>query len=202
MWAGIGVVLVCSVGFTTVLAQAGRTVPVLEVARPVPAGSVVTAGDVRVVRLGVHDAGGEVVRKAREDSALRRVAVVPLVPGELLSPGQVGGRAGFPPAGKALVPFAVEPGGIPAGLEAGQRVAILPGSSDTGGTEPSPTSPPDGSTPASVVGTVMSVTAASADGGSAGSVVTVLLDTAAASRAAQIARPHLVVLSPTGRELP
>ncbi len=195
VFAGVALVLASSVGFAVVLAQAGRKVPVLAVARPVPAGAVLAAADLRQVRLGVDDAGAQVVRAAQEDAVVGKTAVVPLVPGSLLSPQQVGGRVAYPPAGKARVAFAVEPGGLPAGVEAGQRVAVFPGAQAGGGAEQ-----PGQEATSALVGTVTDV--AEGDRESAPSVVTVLVDTAAAVRAARIDKPHLVVLSPSGQEVP
>lgn len=203
VWVGAAVVVLCSAGFAAVLVEVGQKVPVLAVTRAVPAGKTITADDLREVRLAEGDAGGYLVSAARRGTVVGKVAVVPLVPGQLLSPREFGNRAQFPPAGQALVPFAVERGGVPAGLAAGERVAILPGPSAAGVTAQST----DGSSGAgasaeAVVGTVIEVAPAGATGEAAGSVVTVLLDTAAAGRAAQIEKPRLVVLSPTGREVP
>jgi hypothetical protein len=81
-------------------------------------------------------------------------------------------------------------------LVAGQRAAVLAGSPDAAG------APKDGAEVKEdpLVGVVTDVTAG--EGESAPSVVTMLVDTAAARRAAQIDKPHVVVLSPTGREVP
>lgn len=93
--------------------------------------------------------------------------------------------------------FAVEPGAVPAGLVAGQRVAVVTGSgaadgaAAAGGTDykDSP-----------LVGVVTDV--AATEGESVPTVVTLLVDTGAARRAALIDKPRLVVLSPVGREVP
>ena len=187
-------VLASSAGFTAVVAQAGHKIPVLAMVRSVPAGAVVTAGDLREVRLGVGDAAGYVVPAAEKDQVVGETATVPLVAGALLAPHQVGTRAGYPPVGKAQVAFAVPPGGLPAGLSAGQRVAVVPAateqSGDAGKDEPD----------VALVATVTDVAAADRD--DAGTVVTVLIDTAAAGRAARIDKPHLIVLSPASREVP
>jgi hypothetical protein len=199
VWAGVAVVVASSAAFTTLFAHVGRKIPVLAVARPVPAGAVVTAGDLREVRLGAGDVAGHVVPAADQDAVVGKAAVVPLVAGELLAPQEVGSRAAYPPAGKAQVSFAVDAGGVPAGLAAGQRVAVLPGApAATAGEQTGDQAQGSPGTP--LVGTVTDVT--TGDQNSAPSVVTVLVDTAAASRAATIDKPHLVVLSPTSREVP
>jgi hypothetical protein len=199
VWVGVAVVIASSVGFAAVLAQVGRRVPVLAVARSLPAGAVIRAEDLREVRLGVDGPADFVMPVADEDAVVGKTAVVPLVAGALLTPQEVGNRAGYPPSGKAQVSFAVDPGGLPAGLGAGQRVAVFPGAPSAAPTE----QPGDGAkdnSGAGLVGTVTDVTAPDRD--SAASVVTVLVDTAAAGRAARMDKPHVVVLSPAGREVP
>jgi hypothetical protein len=198
VWAGVALVLASSVAFVALLAHAGRKVPVLVVARPVAVGAVVTPGDVREVQLGVDDAAGHVVPVADADAVVGRTAVVPLVAGALLAPQDVGAGAAFPPVGQAQVSFAVEPGGLPAGLAAGRRVAVLPGPNEETAAGRSGDQG-SGGADAPVVGMVTDVV--SEDQGS-GAVVTVLVDTAAAGRAERVDKPHLVVLSPMSREVP
>ncbi|MET9293076.1 SAF domain-containing protein [Streptomyces sp. NPDC003077] len=187
-----------SVGFTALLAQAGRKVPVLVVTRSMPAGAVVSDRDVREVRLGVDDAAGHVVLAADRNAVVGRTTTVPLVEGALLAPQELGDQADYPPAGKAEVSFAVEPGGLPAGLAAGQRVAVLPGAASVAAAEPGDRM--RGGAPAPLVGTVREVEAGESD--SAASTVTALVETAAAGRAATIDKPRVVVLSPMTREVP
>ncbi len=199
VWVGVAVVIASSVGFTAVLAHVGRRVPVLAVARSLPAGAVIRAEDLREVRLGVDGPAEYVVRAADEDAVVGKTAVVPLVAGALLTPQEVGNRAGYPPTGKAQVSFAVESGGLPAGLSAGQRVAVFPGAPSAAPAEQSGDASKDNSG-VGLVGTVTDVAAPDHD--SAASAVTVLVDTAAAGRAARMDKPHVVVLSPAGREVP
>ncbi len=198
VWAGVALALASSVAFAALLAHAGRKVPVLVVARPVPVGAVVTSGDLRELELGVDDAVGHVVPTADVGVVVGRTAVVPLVAGAVLAPQDVGTGPAFPPVGQAQVSFAVEPGGLPAGVGAGQRVAVLSGVSGdtvTGQSgEQAQTAPV---TP--LVGTVTDVAAGVQD---SGAVVTLLVDTAAAERAARFDKPHVVVLSPLSREVP
>ena len=82
-------VLASSAGFTAVVAQAGHKIPVLAMVRSVPAGAVVTAGDLREVRLGVGDAAGYVVPAAEKDQVVGETATVPLVAGALLVAGNI-----------------------------------------------------------------------------------------------------------------
>jgi hypothetical protein len=192
VWVGLAVVIACAVAFAVVVGRAGRKTGVLEVARPVGAGQVLRRGDVREAEVGV-DAVGGLVPAGEAGSVVGRVAVVPLVAGSLLAPGEVGASSGFPPAGSSLVSFAVEAGGVPEGLTAGERVAVFPGADDDGASgsddEPDP-----------VVGVVTGVGAG--DGEDGGRVVTVLVETGAVRRAAGVVKPRVVVLSPVDREVP
>ncbi len=193
VWAGLGAVVVSAVGFTLVAQVVGERDEVLVLARDVPVGHVLAPGDLRVVEVAAETG---VVRVAERGSVLGHRVRVPLVAGSLLAPGQVGRSAGFPPSGFSQVPLAVEAGGVPPELSRGQRVAVFAGPSGDGlaaeGAE--------GSVPSPVVGTVAGVRAAESAGGP--QVVTVLVETGAAGRAARLEHPRVVVLPASGREIP
>lgn len=191
VWAGVGAVVVSAVGFTAVTQAVGERDRVLVLARDVPAGQVLTPGDVRAVEVAA-DMG--VVPVAERGSVLGRRARIPLVAGSLLARGQVGSDADFPPSGFSQAALAVEQGGAPPDLARGERVAILPGPAGAGVDEVGERA---GS---AVVGTVTGVRAPEAPGGVR--VVTVLVETAAVRRAAQLEHPRVVVLSAQGREAP
>ncbi|MER6121764.1 SAF domain-containing protein [Streptomyces sp. NPDC001795] len=191
VWAGVGAVVVSAVGFTLVIQAVGERDQVLVLARDVPAGQVLKPSDLRAVEVAA-DAG--VVLATERGSVLGRRASVPLVAGSLLAPGQVGTSAAFPPSGFSQVALAVEPGGAPPDLARGERVAILPGPVGAGADEAGEKA---GS---AVVGTVTGVGTPESAGGPR--VVTVLVETAAARRAAQLEHARVVVLSAEGREAP
>ncbi|MFF4501623.1 SAF domain-containing protein [Streptomyces sp. NPDC001401] len=191
VWAGVGAVVVSAVGFTLVAQEVGERQQVLVLARDVPAGRVLKPGDLRAVEVAA-DTG--VVRVADRGTVLGREAKVPLVAGSLLAPGQVGAGAGFPPKGFSQVALAVEPGGAPPDLARGERVAILAGPAGAAAVD-------DAEQAASAVaGTVTGVREPESAGGPR--VVTVLVETAAARRAAQLEHPRVVVLPAEGREAP
>jgi hypothetical protein len=191
VWAGVGAVVVSAVGFTLVTQAVGERDRVLVVARDVPAGQVLKAGDLRAVEVAADTC---VVPVKDRGSVLGRRARVPLLAGSLLAPGQVGASAAFPPQGFSQVALAVEAGGAPPDLARGERVAVLPGPAGASGEEA-------GDKAASaVVGTVTGVRAPEPAGGPR--VVTVLVETAAARRAAQLEHPRVVVLPAEGREAP
>lgn len=193
VWAGLGAVAVSAVGFAVVAQAMGERAPVLVVARDVPAGQVLKQGDLRVVQVAAETG---VVPVADRAAVVGRKARVPLVTGALLAPGQVGTSAGFPPPGHSQVAIPVEQGGAPPDLSRGERVAVLPGPAGTGavgGEE-------EAQAPSGVAGTVTGMRAPESAGGPR--VVTVLVETAAARRAAQLEHPRVVVLPAEGREAP
>ncbi|MCL7377019.1 SAF domain-containing protein [Streptomyces sp. 35G-GA-8] len=184
--------MVSAVGFTLVARTVGERDQVLVAARDVPAGQVLKPIDVRVVEVAA-DVG--VVPVSERGEVLGRRARVPLVAGALLAPGQVGTRAAFPPKGFSQVAFAVEPGGAPPDLARGERVAVLPGPAGAGAVND-----PEAKAVSAVTGTVAGVREAESAGGPR--VVTLLVETGAARRAAQLEHPRVVVLPAEGREAP
>jgi hypothetical protein len=111
-------------------AQAGAGQPVLALARPVTAGQVITAADLRVVQ--VTAAGPvAVVPAGRQAQVAGQRAAATLPAGSVLAAADIGtphvGR------GQARLGVAVGPGRYPPDLSPGQRVAVLttpaPGSS-------------------------------------------------------------------------
>ncbi|MFE9555445.1 SAF domain-containing protein [Streptomyces sp. NPDC006703] len=191
---GVAGAIACAGGVAWTVGSAGHRVPVLAVVRPVGAGEVIGAGDVGVVRLGVDDATQIVPARERAGVVGRR-AVVPLLAGELLAPGQVGEVAEFPPQGRALVVVGVEAGMWPAGLAAGQRIAVVPGVPPGGraATEA------DAKAPDPVLGVVSAVSRSDAASGKG--AVTVLVDAAAVRRAAQMSDPRIAVLGESVKEV-
>lgn len=191
LWAGVAVAVVCAVVFVVAARGADDRVTVLAVARPVQAGQVVGPGDLSEVDLRGNSVAG-VVRASQRDQVVGRVAVVPLLPGSLLAPGQVGDAAGFPPAGRSLVAVLVKDGAAPSGLTAGQRVAVVPGPGQNSGRTDVPSGSPTG---AGTAGLVVAVRDAGPSSGG-GLVVTVLIDAQAAPAVAVLADPRVVVLAP------
>jgi hypothetical protein len=141
----LGVVLVvgCATAGVLLAANAGRREPVLVLARPVTAGQVLAAADLRDVRLS---AGGglDVVPAGSAGEVVGRPAAYTLPAGTVLTRAAVG-AAQLPPPGLAVVAVALEPGRFPPALAAGARVAVVvaPGpagtaapAEDTGRTNP------------------------------------------------------------------
>jgi hypothetical protein len=139
--------------------QAGSREPVLALARPVAAGQVITASDLRVVDVS---AAGPVslVPAGRQAQVAGRTATASLPAGSLLAAGDVG--APSPGRGQAWLGVALLPGRYPPGLSPGQHVGVL--------AAPAPGS--GGRAPARVAGygVVLSVTAVP-EPGAAGEIV-------------------------------
>jgi hypothetical protein len=120
--------------------RADPAVPVLAVARPVPAGQVIAEADLRVVRVA-PEAGVDLFGEAERSTVVGRDARVPLVEGSLLSPGQVGGAAGWPPVGESVVAVPVPAGRLPAGLTEGSQVSVLASPAEEGAEPAGPVVP-------------------------------------------------------------
>ena len=141
-------VAVCALMLAESRVRAGNREPVLALARPVAAGQVITASDLRVV--GVSAAGPvSVVPAGRQAQVAGRTATASLPAGSLLAPGDVGAPSS-PGRGQAWLGVALKPGRYPPGLSPGQHVGVLAAPA------------PGGRAPARVAGygVVLSVTAA------------------------------------------
>jgi Flp pilus assembly protein CpaB len=122
---GLALLLAGVLGTVAVVQRAGQQVPVLVVAREVPAGQVVGDQDVRVAELGLAP-GVATLGVGDRGRVVGRVASVPLVPGQVLPPAAMvdGGPALGP--GRVAMSMAVAPEYAAAGLvRAGDRVAVV-----------------------------------------------------------------------------
>jgi SAF domain len=119
---GLAVVL-GAVVFAVVGLRTDPGVDVLVVARPVTAGEPVVDADLRVVHI-VPDPALAVFASTQRSSVVGRVAAVPLVPGSLLTAGQLG-TAADPPPGQSLVAVGVKAGRAPTGVAPGALVLVL-----------------------------------------------------------------------------
>lgn len=183
----LGVLLVVACGAVSYLgsARASGRVPVLAVARDVAAGQVLTAADVRVVRVA---AGTDVATIPAGDAqaVVGAIVAMPRPAGALLSPADVG-APGFPPEGKAVAAVALKAGQFPPDLTAGTKVAALippseqPAATRSGkaGGSGTSTGAAAGARSAWLPGVVMAVGADSS--GTGVTVVSLLMDQNAAS---------------------
>jgi hypothetical protein len=187
---GALLVLVCVLGYAYYASQLGDRVPVLAVAAPVTAGQSITAADLKQVS-AADDASLGLIPVSQVSDVLGRTAVVPLLPGTLLTRNLLGDAA-FPPAGKVVASVALKPGQYPQGLVAGAHVAVFVSAGTAGG------QPSGGSgTPSGGAGSRLSAVVLGVDLGGDGqgnTVVTLLLG---ASDAAKLAGGPGVVLMQT-----
>lgn len=160
---GALVVICCALAFAVSWSRAGHRQPVLVLAHAVPAGQVITAADVRVVRVSV-DGPVNLVPVSREASVLGHPAAASLPAGSLLT-SAAASPAADPAGGQASLGVAVKPGQYPPDLAAGQSVEVLAAPAAGSGPQGSPGAA--GTAPALPVGhaVVVAVDAqASADG--------------------------------------
>src|SRR2546421_638546 len=168
----------------------GDRVPVLAVAAPVAAGQSITAGDLKQVS-AANDASLALIPVSRASDVVGRTAVVPLLPGTLLTRNLIGDAA-FPPAGKVVASVALKPGQYPQGLAAGAHVAVFLSAGTTpGGTQTSP-----GASTTRLSAVVLGVDPRGDGQGS--TVVTLLLDASDAGRLAGAGGVVLMQTAPGG----
>jgi hypothetical protein len=197
-WIVAGVVLVvgCALAFGLASLRATGGEEVLAVAVPVPAGQALTAGDLRVVRVSPA-AGLQPVAAGAEATMLGRPAAVTLVPGTLLTAGDVG-AASAAAAGTAVVAMALKAGAYPPSLGAGDQVEVVPVAATTSGA----------ATPLTgqlrPVGAVVVGIEAAPAGSSADAVVSLQVDPTAAAEVAQLGAAGQAVLLqlPAGSSAP
>jgi len=111
-------------GSTAIYSATSRSVPVLVAEANVPAGALITAGDVGTVSVSVG-AGVQVIPAGQMSQVVGQVAGTTLHPGMLLTASELATQRP-PDAGQVLVPLAVRPSALPAsGLRPGDRVLIV-----------------------------------------------------------------------------
>ncbi len=126
-WARAGgalaLAVACGAGFVGLYASAGDRHPVLGVARAVPAGATITAGDLRVVRLS-SDPGVAALPATEASAVIGRSAAVGLVPGGLLVGADLA-TAPAVPTGWATVGLELKADQVPASLVPGASVMVV-----------------------------------------------------------------------------
>lgn len=175
-------VIVCVLAYAYGALRLGDRIQVLAVARPVAAGQALAPADLKVVS-AAQDPALRLVPASQAGSVVGRTAVVPLLPGTLLTPALVGDTA-FPPQGQVTASVSLKPGQYPEGLAAGAHVWVYVSANAAGGnaTGGQATSAGTGSAPSRLPATVLGVDTAGDGQGS--TVVTLLL---AASDSATLA---------------
>jgi hypothetical protein len=167
-------VIVCVLAYAWGAVRLGDRVQVLAVARPVAAGQTLTAADLKQVS-AAEDPGVQLIPVEQAQQVTGRTAVVPLLPGTLLTPSLVG-EAAFPPVGKVTASLALKPGQYPQGLATGARVAVYASATETGDGQAASANGAKsaGSTPVRLQAVVLGVDLAG--DGQGATVITLLLD--------------------------
>ncbi len=138
---GVLLVLGCALGFAlTSIHLAGGT-SVLEIVRPVPAGTPIAADDLGVVRATLPP-GTKAISASDESAIVGQPTAVALVPGALMVPGEIG-QAPATTAGYSEVAIGLKAGQYPPSLAPGNSVDVVPVPSANGTTSgaSTPTSP-------------------------------------------------------------
>jgi hypothetical protein len=120
--AGVVLVACGAVVSASLVARAHSDVSVLALARPVTAGEVVSAADLRVVH--VSGAGVSALSAAGAGALVGATALASLTAGTLLAPGMVA-RFTPPGPGNELVAVGVKPGLVPPQVAAGRSVSLI-----------------------------------------------------------------------------
>jgi hypothetical protein len=189
-WIAAGVVLIvgCALLFAVITSRGSSARQVLVVTGSLPAGHVLTAGDLTTTSLGGPSVAS--VPAGQEAAQLGRPLAVPLLVGSLLTRAAVGSGSGIS-AGQAVVGLALKAGQYPPMLGPGDQVQII-------NTTPASTS--GGSAgPTAISATVVGVDAA-AEGSAATEVVSLQVNQADAAEAARVGAQGQasLVLLPTG----
>lgn len=116
---------------TAIYERTDRQVPVVMVTAEVPAGAVISAGDVATASVSVPS-GVHVIPGAQLGQVAGQTAAVALTPGTLLAPADL--TVAQPPGpGQVLIAVPVKPESLPAsGLQPGDRVLIAATPGDQG----------------------------------------------------------------------
>jgi len=186
---GVLLVLVCAGGAVVAGQTLGGRVSVLALARPVAAGQVLTAGDVRAVEMA-SGSGVDLIPAGSASTVVGRPVAFSLPAGSLLTRAQVG-SAQLPAAGEAVAAVGVKPGQFPPDVQPGARVAVLVSAGTDTGTGGGPAAG------TSWTGVVVGVTAGGGDQTTVVSVRTSEAD-ARAVAAAPAGRLTVVVLGGGG----
>ncbi|HEX8771020.1 MAG TPA: SAF domain-containing protein [Acidimicrobiales bacterium] len=131
---GVAAVILGALLFLALYTSVDKRQSVLAVARPVAAGEVITAADLRVVKVS-RTSGVTPMAASQGSAVVGKVAAVGLVPGSLLVDSQLGTSSSLQP-GQAVVGVALKAGQAPASLRAGTRVEVVDAVKSSGDDRP------------------------------------------------------------------
>ena len=133
---GLAAVIAGALLFLALYTSVDRRQEVLAVARAVSPGQVISAQDLRRVRVSSSE-GLAPVPVSRANTVVGKTAAVGLVPGTLVTLAQVGAPSTLQ-AGQAIVGIALKPGQAPASLPAGTKVEVVDTIKAPNGDQPRP----------------------------------------------------------------
>lgn len=189
LFVGLLLVVACAAGVVVLSQGLSDRRPVLVLARPVVAGQVLTAVDVKQARVAA-DASVAVMDADRLPEVVGSTAAVDLRAGSLVTEAVLG-PAEVPAAGESVVALGVKPGRYPPRLRSGASVRVVPvASGDTG---KAPVDAPEGGWEAVVLDV-----AASDNNTQSATVVTLRLRDEAAGQVAGLADDAASVVLTSG----
>jgi hypothetical protein len=110
--------------FAGLYANAGHRIPIVAVVRPVHQGQQISSSDLGVVNASISGSV-QTIPYSAVGSVVGKQAAVALVPGSILTPGDIS-TASRIPAGDAIVGIALKPGQLPsAGVVPGEQVMVV-----------------------------------------------------------------------------
>ena len=189
-------VVVCVLVYAYGAVRLGDRVQVLAVARPDPAGQAISAGDLLDVS-AAQDPKVPLIPAVQTGQVVGRTAVVPLLPGTLLTPALLGDPA-FPPPGSVTASVAVKPGQYPQGLSAGARVDAYVSANASGLEVPAGSPSAADAAPERLAAVVLGVDLAG--DGQGATVITLLLDAADAAGLAAAPAGGVVLMQTAPQE--
>ena len=152
---GLLLVVVCALGFGTILTQVGQQHQVLVLAHPVDVGDDITASDLGLAAVSMGTSGIAFITAANESTVIGRPAAVAIPAGAPLIAADLGSLP--PPAGQAVVAVLIKPGDAPPSLAPGAAVWVVITTPETQSTGLSASPTPATSAPARVAATVTAV---------------------------------------------
>jgi len=129
---GLVVLALAWLVFDSLVPAAPRSRPLLAATVSIPAGQVITQGDIQVVTVASSGFAG--IPSSSATLVVGRRAGLDIGPGQLLVQADVGGTAG-PAAGESVVGLALPDGRFPVGLSAGDSVVVVDTPPAAGGTD-------------------------------------------------------------------
>jgi hypothetical protein len=120
---GAGLVVACALVFAVTSLRSDPAVPVLALARAIPAGQPLTASDLITMPAQTDPRAG-LLEAAQRTAVVGRTLRVPLPAGQLLSEANLGASV-WPPSGQSVVAVPVTGGRLPAGVVAGAGVRVV-----------------------------------------------------------------------------